>query len=120
MAHRAAASANTHPGSAPLPAVSQERGCPWRQGKPRSRVRCVPVVPHVASTSLARVLRADGTVYLQDVGPPANPIAAVLASGVRRFEETADHLAGALPELRAAAGCAEVTVRGRWIIALAH
>lgn len=71
-----------------------------------------------ALREVARVLRADGSFYLLDFGPPANRVAALLARGVRRFEETADHLDGALPDLLQAAGFAEITVRGRWMTVL--
>lgn len=71
-----------------------------------------------ALREVERVLRTDGSFYLLDFGPPANRLAALLAHAVRRFEETADNLDGALPDMLRAAGFNDIAVRGQWMTVL--
>lgn len=68
-----------------------------------------------AMDEVARVLRPDGVFYLLDFGPPANPAAALIAHGVRWFEQTADNLDGLLAPMLEAAGFGQVSVRGSWM-----
>ena len=61
-----------------------------------------------------RVLKPTGHLHIADFGPPHDPLMAVIAAVVRRFEETRDHFAGQLPAMVRSAGFDEVQERARY------
>jgi ubiquinone/menaquinone biosynthesis C-methylase UbiE len=71
-------------------------------------------MPHkqLALVEVRRVLRPGGEVHILDFGKPYNLYTRLAAAIMRRFEETAEQLAGRLPALLAQSGFADVqTVR---------
>ena len=64
---------------------------------------------------IARVLRPGGELHVADFGKPIDPLQAASFAVFRRFdgeEETRDNARGRLPEIFAAAGLADASLRG--------
>jgi ubiquinone/menaquinone biosynthesis C-methylase UbiE len=53
-----------------------------------------------------RVLVPGGSMHVVDFGPPHTRLARIIASGARHLEQTADTIAGRLPEMMRRAGFA--------------
>ena len=77
-----------------------------------------PDMKQQAFTEVLRVLRPGGQFHIVDFGPARNPTMRVMATIMRRLEQTEDNFAGRLPGILIEAGFHEVREAGAMATAL--
>ena len=77
-----------------------------------------PDMKQQAFTEVLRVLRPGGQFHIVDFGPARNPTMRVMATIMRRLEQTEDNFAGRLPGILIGAGFHEVREAGSMATAL--